>query len=362
MLDFTSALYLGLRHPSRSLHAWASLTTGRPAALETPASAIGVARQLAALQGCERATLLPSTLHLFWDLFGLLARERVRIYMDAGTYAIARWGVERAGRHVLVRRFPHYDAAAACELIERDEQHGGCPIILADGFCPNCGRGAPIARLLQCVERRRGKLVLDDTQALGVLGERSRAATPYGHGGGGAPKWHGVGSPDVIVGASLAKGFGVPIAVLCGSDAVIRRFDEQSETRLHSSPPSVAVLRAAEHALAMNNRYGDRWRHHLSRLVERFRAQLRRIGLTACGGLFPAQTLDPVEGVSAETLHLHLLRRGIRTVLVRCCHGLGTRLAFLITALHRPAEIDRVIEALEGAVSGRAIKLSARAT
>ena len=71
MLDFTSALYLGLRHPSRSLRAWPALTAGQPAALESPARRFGVARQLAALQGCERATLLPSTLHLFWDLFGL---------------------------------------------------------------------------------------------------------------------------------------------------------------------------------------------------------------------------------------------------------------------------------------------------
>jgi 8-amino-7-oxononanoate synthase len=33
LLDFTSALYLGLRHESRSLAAWRQLTTGGPAAL-----------------------------------------------------------------------------------------------------------------------------------------------------------------------------------------------------------------------------------------------------------------------------------------------------------------------------------------
>jgi 8-amino-7-oxononanoate synthase len=361
MLDFTSALYLGLRHPSQSLLAWPALTTGMPAVLETPASAISVARQLAALQGCERATLLPSTLHLFWDLFGLLARERVRIYMDAGTYAVAKWGVERAARNVLVCRFPHYDAAAACELIERDERDGCCPIIVADGFCPSCGREAPVSQFLRCLKHHGGKLVLDDTQALGILGERSGTTAPYGLGGGGSLKWRDATSPDVIVGASLAKGLGVPVAVLCGSHPAIRRFEEQSETRVHNSPPSLATLHAAEHALAMNRRYGDRWRLYLSQLVERFCAKLRRIGLSAQGGLFPVQTLDPIDGMPAEILHSRLLRRGIRTVVVRYCRGLGTRLAFLFTALHRPAEIDQVIDALEGViVSGRAVKLSAR--
>ena len=33
VLDFTSALYLGLQHPSRSLRPWRQFTTGAPAAL-----------------------------------------------------------------------------------------------------------------------------------------------------------------------------------------------------------------------------------------------------------------------------------------------------------------------------------------
>ena len=44
----------------------------------------------------RRAVLAPSTLHLYWDLFDVLARDRVAIYADAGSYPIARWGFERA--------------------------------------------------------------------------------------------------------------------------------------------------------------------------------------------------------------------------------------------------------------------------
>ena len=105
MLDFTSALYLGIRHPSRSLRPWSQLTTGKPAALESPPSSQAVARALAELQGCERVTLLPSTLHLFFDLFEVLRREGIRLYVDAGAYPMARWGAERAAsRGVLLRQ------------------------------------------------------------------------------------------------------------------------------------------------------------------------------------------------------------------------------------------------------------------
>jgi 8-amino-7-oxononanoate synthase len=344
VLDFTSALYLGLRHPSPSLRPWPGLTTGKPAALEPPADSAALADAFAALVGCESATPVASTLHLFWDLFGLIARDPVRIYMDEGTYAIARWGVERAAaRGVPVRRFPHHDAAALANLIEQDRYAAGRPIVVADGFCPTCGGQAPVADYLRCVEQHGGHLVLDDTQALGVLGEKSGA--PYGRGGGGSLRWQGIESPNVIVGSSLAKGFGTPMALLAGSASMIRRFEEQSETRVHCSPPSVAVLHAAEHAWAVNRTHGDRLRRHLAQLVHRFRTGLRALGLAAEGSLFPVQILKPA-GVAAEALHARLLRLGIRTIVIRHCRGIGARVAFLVTALHRPSEIDQAVVAI----------------
>jgi 8-amino-7-oxononanoate synthase len=102
MIDFTSALYLGMHHPSQSLQPWRQLTLGVPAALAEPPGAGEVALALAELQGCEQAVLMPSTLHLFWDLFGMLSKQPVTIYLDEGAYAIARWG--RSGQRQVVLR------------------------------------------------------------------------------------------------------------------------------------------------------------------------------------------------------------------------------------------------------------------
>ena len=107
MLDFTSVLYLGIRHAHHTLRPWAQLTTGRPAALEPAPEAVAVAQDLAQLLGCERAVLAPSTLHLYWDLFDVLANDRIAIYADAGIYPIARWGIERAGEGYSDRDVPN---------------------------------------------------------------------------------------------------------------------------------------------------------------------------------------------------------------------------------------------------------------
>src|SRR5260370_33266405 len=96
MLDFTSVLYLGIRHAHHTLRPWAQLTTGRPAALEPAPEAVALAQDLAQLLGGERAVLAPSTLHLFWDLFDVLTRDHIAVYADEGTYPIAGFAIERA--------------------------------------------------------------------------------------------------------------------------------------------------------------------------------------------------------------------------------------------------------------------------
>lgn len=110
MLDFTSALYLGMRHPTRTLPSWQALTSGRPATLDEPEGARSVAMALARLQGCETGTLLPSTLHLFWDLLGVLTRKPLHIFADAGLYPVARWGVQR-----IAAQGGHPAAARSCQ-------------------------------------------------------------------------------------------------------------------------------------------------------------------------------------------------------------------------------------------------------
>lgn len=346
MSDFTSALYLGLHHPSATLKPWDQLTTGRPAALFTTSSQATVAEALAGLVGCERATLGSSTLHLFWDLFGM-PDTRHAIFMDAGVYPVGRWGVERAAaRGIPVQVFAHHDGEALRRALQRSARERLRPVVVADGFCPGCGQPAPIAAYLQIIQQRGGLLVLDDTQALGILGHSPSAETPLGIGGGGSLRCHNISHPNVLLISSLAKAFGAPLAMLAGSDAMVRNFEARSETRMHTSPPSRAAIHAALHALAINRAHGDALRQHLVKLVRRFRLRLAHIGLQTIGASFPVQTLGSLSGINADTLHQRLLRSGIRTVLHRARAAGKPKISFLITAGHSPNEIDRTVDAV----------------
>jgi 8-amino-7-oxononanoate synthase len=346
LIDFTSSLYLGIRHPSRSLRPWFQFTTGKPAAAGEGQSALAVAEALAELQGTERVTLLPSTLHLFFDLFDALRHEAIAVYIDEAAYPIARWGAERAAaRGVPLRDIPHYDADAAYRIIKADEPTGLRPVILADGFCPDCGRPAPLPGYLECVVPLDGYVALDDTQALGIWGSGHNRTEPYGSGGGGSLRLHELRSPNVIVGSSLAKGFGVSIAALGGSAGMVRRFLRHSETRVHASPPSIPALHAAEHALLVNAERGDDLRRRLAQLVARFCEGMHRAGLHGNNSSFPVQMLVP-ENADQIQLHRMLDNAGIRTALVRTRTAPGTKLVFVINASHTSADIDRAIQAV----------------
>ena len=130
------------------------------------------------------------------------------------------------------------------------------PLVLADGFCPGCGRLVPIAEYLDLLRPFRGRLVLDDTQALGIYGDSPGAAAPLRPGRRRIAARAGISdSADLLV-SSLAKGFGAPLAMLAGSAANVARLEAEarrastaarrpSQTCMPRSGRSVSTLRTA---------------------------------------------------------------------------------------------------------------------
>ena len=346
MLDFTSALYLGLEHGSRSLPPWERLTLGKPAVLEPVPGSAEVEKQLARLVGCERALLASSTLHLFSDLFAILAVRNVNIFLDASAYPIARWGVESAAAAgVRVRIFRQHDVGSLRAALDRADRRR--PVIVADGYCPACGIAAPIAGYLDLAAEREGLVVIDDTQALGIFGHSAGFRWPYGKEGGGSLQRAGLRDPRILLSSSLAKAFGAPIAVLAGSHALVSEYEQKSKVRMHCSPPSAAVIAAASHALEINRRYGDILRLRLAKRVGDFRRGLKRMNLAAVEGLFPVQPLRLPRRLQARGVYEALLQSGVRPVLQAGSGSVVERISFVISTRHTGSEIGYALASLE---------------
>jgi 8-amino-7-oxononanoate synthase len=221
---------------------------------------------------------------------------------------------------------------------------------VTDGACPACGRG-PLADYLEIADERGGVLLVDDTQALGILGADPSNAERYGRGGGGTLVWLGVGPAAAIVVASMAKGFGAPVAVTGGRRAIVDRLVRDGDTRVHCSPPTVADLLAAEHALAVNDERGDDLRRRLGTLVTRLRDGLDRLGVLSRVDDFPIQPVGPFRLPVARRLHDGLRRRGVLTILQKPRCGHGAHVTFIVTATHGRADVDAALAALASALA-----------
>jgi len=347
-LDFTSSLYLELRHPSEALAPFRQLTTGVPAAVRSPAEADDLAGSLGRLMGCSAAILGTTTLHIFWELFCILCRRQSGLLIVGEIYPIALWGVERAAAlGVPVARVVAHEPGRVSKRAQAWSRRGIRPIIVTDGIFFPEGRIAPLRSYGRIAAASGGLLVIDDTQGLGILGNNPTASAPYGHGGGGSFRFHDLTGPHLIGVCSLAKAFGVPIAVLAGSGPMVRAFASKSATRRHSSPPSMAVLAAGIRAITINRRCGDHLRARLLDNIRRFRHMLTGAGLQPAGGLMPVQTLSFGPEKEAGAIHLGLTRAGIRALVAPNPILSGGRVILVITASHRPSDLKHAAVALE---------------
>lgn len=340
MLNFCSALYLAWRHPSHALPGWDELTLGEPAALRELPAARRLARGLAQWQGLPGASLCSSTLHLFWDLFGLLAGKNCVLLVDKACYPVLGWGVQRAqAMGVPLAYFSAHDLAHLENLLRACHARDLRAVIVSEGYFPAQARFSPLPQYVQLARRYGGQVWLDDTQAMGWFGADPDPHQPWGYGGGGSLRYFGLESAPCLVGASLAKGLGAPLAVLAGPRQALLEFEQRAATRLHSSPPNAASLAAANLALQQNQSTGESRRRHVGALLHQWRHGIRAAGLRTEGGWFPQQNLcGPYDW---RDLHRFLLRRGVRALLRSS--GPKPGLSFILNADHDPDQIAFVL-------------------
>ena len=314
-LDFTSSLYLGLRHSANSLPEWESLTWGKPAGLWEPEISQLLGKAFANLQGEADGILYPSTLHLFWDLFAHLGKSKLGILIDEHAYPIGKWGTQAANsKRRIIRSFPHNNLEQLQTLLRKVHEKGCRPVILTDGWCTSCGKVNPLREYLALLYPFEGWLVVDDTQAIGILGKQPNLSMPYGFGGGGVLRWLNLSGERLIMGSSLAKAFGVPIAMLSGTEAFIKQMKADSKLRWHASPPSQAHLHAARKALILNQERGSQLRMQLWKNVRGFRHLMKALDLFPQGGIFPVQRIISPDPYQIESFYRDLLHTGIRVL------------------------------------------------
>lgn len=168
-----------------------------------------------------------------------------------------------SGRQIIT--FAHCDAQALRDAVRQHEAHGRRPLVLTDGVFATTGRMPPLAEYAAIVAAGRGRLVVDESHAYGVLGESGRGAAEH------------CGVTDALHAGTLGKGFCAQGALLPCTREFAARVRALPPVRGAGAGSPVSALVAAA-ALRLARAHPEK-RLHLQAISRRLKAGLRALGL-----------------------------------------------------------------------------------
>ena len=302
---------------------------------------------IASFLGTEAAILYSSCFDANGGLFETLLGPEDAVVSDALNHASVIDGI----RLCKARRYRYRNCDMA-DLEERlKEAQGARTIMVAtDGVFSMDGVIAPLADICALAERYGALVMVDDSHALGVLGEHGR----------GTPEHHGVGERVDIVTGTLGKALGgASGGFTSGSREVVELLRQRSRPYLFSNSLAPMIAAASIAAIDVVQRSPD-LRARLRRNAQHFRAAVEAAGFATRGAGHPIIPVMVGEARDAQLIAAGLLERGVYAVgfFYPVVPNGEARIRVQVSALHEIADLDFVVEQLAAVRDGMAASRS----
>ena len=296
---------------------------------------------IASFLGMEAAILYSSCYDANGGLFETLLGPEDAVISDALNHASIIDGIRlcKAQRY----RYRNCDMA---DLEERLKEARGARTILivTDGVFSMDGVIAPLADICELAERYGALVTVDDSHALGVLGEHGR----------GTPEHHGVGKRVDIVTGTLGKALGgASGGFTSGSREVVELLRQRSRPYLFSNSLAPMIAAASITAIEVVQRSQD-LRARLRRNAQHFRAAVEAAGFETRGAGHPIIPVMVGEARDAQLIAAGLLERSVYAVgfFYPVVPNGEARIRVQVSALHEIADLNFAVEQLAAVRDG----------
>jgi glycine C-acetyltransferase len=306
---------------------------------------VALERRLAAFHSREAAMLFSSAYAAVMGTLPPLITDKTAVISDAlnhnciiNAIALARPAEKRIYRHLDMNELEGHLKSAA-ETCAR-------AIIVTDGVFSMRGDYAPLDKIMQLASAYDNAF----TENVIVAVDDSHGAGAFGPTGRGTEEIAGSPPADLLI-ATFGKAFGVNGGYVVAQDTLIRYLRETSPFYIYSNPITPAEAAAALAAVnTVDSGEGLKLLDHLRAMTARFRAGLERLGLGTVPGAHPVVPLMVRDTARTSRLVAYLKEHAIlATGLTYPVVPKGEdEIRFQISADHTPADIDEVLEALEG--------------
>jgi glycine C-acetyltransferase len=259
--------------------------------------------RLARFLGTEDAILFSSCFDANGGVFEALLGEEDAVISDALNHASIIDGIRLCKAKRL--RYANGDMAdLAAKLAEADAAGARFKLVVTDGVFSMDGTLARLPEICAVAERHGALVMVDDSHAVGFVGENGR----------GTPEHHGVEGRVHVLTGTLGKALGgASGGYVAGSRAVVEWLRQKARPYLFSNTlapviaaVSLTVLDLVEQGGGLRRRLRENARH--------FRAELTRAGFELLPGEHPIIPVMLREAPLAQELSRRLLAEGVYVV------------------------------------------------
>jgi len=247
-------------------------------------------------------------------------------------------GLQATGKRLV--RFRHLDANDLAHKLRDEVNPRQIPLVMSDGVFPSTGAIAPLTDYVEVLAAYDEPLLcIDDSHALGVIGEKGQGTYEY---------LDLQGSNRYLAG-TLAKAFGGVGGIVPGSQQLMEKIKQHSRVPIGASPASVAAAAAAAMGLRILSEHPE-MRKQLWSNVARVRGGLRKLGLDVGTSPVPIVSIRSSADLDVKRLFQELDKRDI---VVACVAARGysdapdvesVRIAVFST--HTESQIDHLLESI----------------
>jgi len=242
--------------------------------------------------------------------------------------------------------YPHNDVEALDRALEGLKGTARRALVVTDGIFSMRGDHAPLDEVMVVCRRHDDAfaenvvVVVDDSHGVGAFGETGRGVEEHT---GSAPA-------DLLVG-TLGKAFGVNGGYVVSRASTIRFLRETSPMYIYSNPITPGEAKAALRSVEIvDSDIGRTLLDRLRRLTKCFEEGLGRIGIETIPGEHPVVPLMIRDTGRTRAMVRHLYDHGV--LVTGLAYPVVPRgdeeIRAQVNADHTEADIDRVLEILEG--------------
>ena len=285
--------------------------------------------------GMEDAAYLPSG--YLSNIAGFQALEKLNvfniIFIDESSHYSNIGGALITGKKVV--KFKHRDVDDLREKIRTHLKNMEKPLIVSDGLFPIWAELAPVEAYLKIAEEFDGAVWVDDSHAVGILGENGRGIYEYFH----------LDSDRLFMGGTLSKAFGAYGGFVTGNTAFIREVKTGHVMTGSSAPPNALVAAAIKGLEIVKNH--PEIRQNLWNNAFYLKNGIKSLGLKVDENHLPIVTFRLSDSNKMRHIHQKLMDKGIYIQFVKYVgSGADGVLRIVVTSSHTKPQIDYLISSL----------------